>query len=211
MPVALLDTDEAKIYHNCRGLVRLTAQPAGDPLRRSSALGISRQFFLHVPCASLQARNDKLLAAFEERYWKPLGSSLSRLLIVANSYFSFLQLRQRLKEIGASFSAACEYTKRLGLARANFASGDRAVLLVTERLLWYRRYRLKGADYVLFFGPPETPIIYEEVLGNVRVPSQCQSMCLFTRHDGYAVERIVGRERAIRMLKSPTDKVFSFS
>merc|ERR1712029_1101886 len=102
-------------------------------------------------------------------------------------------------------------SRQMNRARFQFSHGERKVLLVTERFLWYRRYRLKGADYVLFYGPPETPEIYEEVLGGVRTPSQCNSMCLFTRYDGFALERLVGHETACRMLASAAGKVFAFS
>merc|ERR1711972_1203840 len=154
-----------------------------------------------------------MFETFCSKYWKPLGSSLERLLIVANSYYSFLRLRRFLREEGASFCSAFEYSSNQDLSRARFRffHGQRRVLLVTERFLWYRRYRLKGADYVLFYGPPETPEIYEDVLAGVRTPSQCNSMCLFTRHDGFALQRIVGHERARRMLESSPGKVFAFS
>jgi len=161
----------------------------------------------------LQDQNQQLFKTFEEKYWKPLGSSLERLLIVANTYFSFLRLRQFFREEGTDFSSAFEYTNKKDLvrARARFSHGECRLLLVTERFLWYRRFKLKGADYVLFFGPPETPSIYEDVLGGVRTPSMCNSMCLFTRHDGFALERIAGHERTCRMLTSPPLKAFVFN
>mmetsp|Transcript_48641 Transcript_48641/g.145282 ORF Transcript_48641/g.145282 Transcript_48641/m.145282 type:complete len:183 (+) Transcript_48641:145-693(+) len=182
-------------------------------MTQGTTLGIARQFFLHTPCGSLQEHNEQLFKAFQDKYWKPLGSSLERLLIVTNTYFSFLRLRQFFKDEGTSFSSAFEYSKKRDLvrARARFSHAESRVLLVTERFLWYRRCNLKGADYVLFFGPPETPTIYEHVLGGVRTPSMCNSMCLFTKHDGFALERIVGHERACRMLTSPPFKAFVFS
>mmetsp|Transcript_122497 Transcript_122497/g.341408 ORF Transcript_122497/g.341408 Transcript_122497/m.341408 type:complete len:506 (+) Transcript_122497:1-1518(+) len=198
---------------SCRGFVRLAEPPDGRPMQRATSFGVARQFFLHTPCNSLQEHSDQLFNTFEEKYWKPLGSSLERLLIIATSYFDFLRLRQFFREEGASFSSTFEYAEKKDLARARyrFAQGERRMLLVTERFLWYRRYKLKGADYVLFYGPPETPGIYEDVLGYVRTPSTCNSMCLFTRHDGFALERIVGHQRACRMLTSPPGKVFIFN
>jgi len=198
---------------SCRGFVRLASPPDGGPMTQGTTLGIARQFFLHTPCGSLQEHNEQLFKAFQDKYWKPLGSSLERLLIVTNTYFSFLRLRQFFKDEGTSFSSAFEYSKKRDLvrARARFSHAESRVLLVTERFLWYRRCNLKGADYVLFFGPPETPTIYEHVLGGVRTPSMCNSMCLFTKHDGFALERIVGHERACRMLTSPPFKAFVFS
>jgi len=198
---------------SCRGLVKLCAPLDGGALQRSTALGVTRQFFLHVASGSLQEQNDRLFEAFESRYWKPLGSTLERLVVVVNSYFNFLKLRQWLRDEGVSFCSAFEYSRNqdLSKARMRFFHGERRLLLVTERFLWYRRYRLKGADYVLFYGPPETPEIYEEVLSGVRTPSKCNSMCLFTKQDGFALQRIVGDQRVQRMLASPPGKVFAFS
>lgn len=196
-----------------RGMVLLADLPSGEPLQRATSLGIARQFFLHVQCSLLHEHSDKLFQSFENRYWKPVGITLDRLLIVVNSYFNFLRLRRFFREEGTSFCSAFEYSKPKDLSRSRFRfyHGERRVLLVTERFLWYRRYRLRGADYVLFYGPPETPEIYEEVLGGVRTPSQCNSMCLFTRHDAFALERVVGHERATKMLSSPPGKVFVYT
>jgi len=198
---------------SCRGLVCLVGPPEGAPLQHTRALGVARQFFLHAPCGPLAEQADQLFKVFESRYWKPLGASLEHLLIVATTYFSFLRLRQYFREESASFCSVYEYSKSgdLGKARTKFVQGERRVLLVTERFLWYRRYHLKGVDYVLFYGPPETPEIYEDVLNAVRTPSECNSMCLFTRHDAFALERIVGHERAVRMLAAPPGKVFVYS
>eukprot|EP00439_Symbiodinium_sp_Y106_P051358 s3338_g6.t2 len=189
------------------------APPAGEPLRQAIAFGISKQFFLHTPCNSLAEHSDRLFETFEKRYWKPLGSTLDALLIVATTYYNFLRLRRYFREEAASFSSIFEYSSNQDLSRARFRffHGERKALLVTERFLWYRRYKMRGANYVLFYGVPETPEIYEEVLGAVRTPSQCNAMCLFTKQDAFALERIVGQERAKTMLTSPAGKVFVYS
>eukprot|EP00434_Breviolum_minutum_P004543 symbB.v1.2.004007.t1/scaffold225.1/size261367/8 len=189
------------------------ALPEGTPLREATAFGISRQFFLHTPCESLAEQSDRLFETFETRYWRPLASSLEGLLVVATTYYNFLRLRRFLREEGASFSSIFEYStpKAVGHARHHFFQNQKRLLLVTERFLWYRRFRLRGANYALFYGVPQTSEIYQEVLGAVRVPSQCNSMCLFTKHDAFALERLVGHERAKNMLTSTPGKVFVYS
>eukprot|EP00913_Durusdinium_trenchii_P033943 g31773.t1 len=42
--------------------------PEGEPLRQATALGISRQFFLHTPCGSLGEQSDRLFETFETRH-----------------------------------------------------------------------------------------------------------------------------------------------
>jgi hypothetical protein len=213
VPMALLAPACSADSGSCRGMVRLTDLPIGEPLSHTTAMGIGKQYFLHVACDSLADQSEQLFYAFENRYWKPLGSSLERLLIVAPSYYLFLKLRKFLRDEGTSFGSAFEYNKNkdLSFARQQFFHGRNRVLLTSERFLWYRRYKLRGADYVLFIGPPETPQIFEDVLSNVRTPSQCNAMCLFTKYDAFALERIVGHERGHRMLTSSPGKVFVYS
>ncbi|CAE8606945.1 unnamed protein product, partial [Polarella glacialis] len=164
-------------------------------------------------CTSIADQSDQLFETFQTRYWKPLGSTLDRLMVVVSTYYNFLRLRRFFREEGTPFCSVFEYSSNQALshARRQFYHGERRLMLVTERFLWYRRYRLKGADSVLFYGTPETPEIYEEVLGATRVPSQCNSMCLFTKYDGFALERVVGNERAKKMLVSEPGKVFVYS
>ncbi|CAJ1365078.1 unnamed protein product [Effrenium voratum] len=56
------------------------------------------------------------------------------------------------------------------------------------------------------------------MLSGVRVPSTCNSMCLYTQHDAqgpwrrrFALERVVGHERVKSMLTSAPGKVFVYS
>eukprot|EP00927_Polykrikos_kofoidii_P040668 TRINITY_DN34718_c0_g1_i1.p1 TRINITY_DN34718_c0_g1~~TRINITY_DN34718_c0_g1_i1.p1 ORF type:complete len:858 (+),score=181.64 TRINITY_DN34718_c0_g1_i1:79-2652(+) len=210
----LFGTHSKGDVRSCRGLVRLADLSEGGPMQRATASGVSRQFFLHAaPCGSLGDRDDCLFQTFENKYWKPLGHSLQRLLVVAHSYLGFLRLRRFLRDASASFCSAFEYSEqgKISHARQQFYHGERSLLLVTERFLWYRRYKIKGADYILFYGAPETPAIYEDVLGQARTPSQCNSMTLFTKYDAGSLEGIVGHERARKMVLSEAGKVFVFS
>ncbi|KAF4685070.1 hypothetical protein FOZ60_006892 [Perkinsus olseni] len=142
--------------------------------------------------------SDKYLKFFEERYWKDIGAGLGRLAICVSSYFEYLRLRAFLKKNDASFVAIDEYSsnKSMGRARQFFLTQQKKVILMTERLLWYRKLRIKGIQHYLFYGVPERPEIYEDLLRDVRVPSQCYSTCLYSSCDGYALERLVGRRKA---------------
>lgn len=197
-------------FGSCRGSVRLADAPDGAALRHAATLGIARQVFLHAAGGAGVSEDERLFDAFRTRYWKPIGKTLERLLIVANSYFSFLRIRRFLKKNSISFCSVCEFSSSqdLGYVRTAFTKGEKKVLLVSQRFLWYRRYHFTGADYVLFYGTPDTAEIYEHVLRDARTPSLCNSMCLFRTHDFLALERIVGRERATRMAASKEGKVF---
>lgn len=199
---------------NWRGWIRmLPSTKVGTVAKCSVNLGIAKQLFMHVSVEDPAQASDKYLNFFEERYWKDIGSGLGRLAICVSSYFEYLRLRAFLKKNDASFVAIDEYSsnKSMGRARQFFLTQQKKVILMTERLLWYRKLRIKGIQHYLFYGVPERPEIYEDLLRDVRVPSQCYSTCLYSGCDGYALERLVGRERLPKLLTAPPGKVTAFS
>ncbi|KAF4677554.1 hypothetical protein FOL47_000942 [Perkinsus chesapeaki] len=199
---------------NWRGWVRmLPSTKRGTVAKCSINLGIAKQMFMHVAVDDPAEASDKFLKFFEERYWRDIGSGLGRLAICVSSYFEYLRLRAFLKKNDASFVAIDEYSsnKSMGRARQFFLTQQKKVILISGRLLWYRKLRIKGIQHYLFYGVPERPEIYEDLLRDVRVPSQCYSTCLYSSCDGYELERLVGRERLPKLLTAPPGKVTAFT
>ncbi|KAF4741816.1 hypothetical protein FOZ63_018490 [Perkinsus olseni] len=214
MDSVIHDTWEEGEEGNWRGWIRmLPSTKLGTVAKCSVNLGIAKQLFMHVAVDDPSEASDKYLKFFEERYWKDIGAGLGRLAICVSSYFEYLRLRAFLKKNDASFVAIDEYSsnKSMGRARQFFLTQQKKVILMTERLLWYRKLRIKGIQHYLFYGVPERPEIYEDLLRDVRVPSQCYSTCLYSSCDGYALERLVGRERLPKLLTAPPGKVSAFS
>jgi U3 small nucleolar RNA-associated protein 25 len=101
---------------------------------------------------------------------------------------------------------------------------------VTERFHFYRRYRLRGARTILFYGLPEHALFYPELIGcsflkrtdggvlaekddaEVEVEAEdVQVKALFSRWDWMRLERVVGSTNGRKMLDvQGGESVFSF-
>lgn len=136
-------------------------------------------------------------------------------LIFIPSYFDFTRIRNYMHKENMSFSAISEYSNpsQLGRARTFFKNGTSKFLLMTERLHHFRRYDIRGAKTILFFGLPENPMFYEEVtrfLGRTVVEDQVDiSMvrvrAVYSQWDAMKLERIVGSERVGIMYKGASE------
>jgi len=153
-----------------------------------------------------------------------LRSALSRdhTLLVIPSYFDFVRVTNALRKAGTiTFAQISEYSSpaEIGRARTQFFKGKRALLVVTERFHFYRRYRLRGAKTVVFYSLPSHAAFYAEFLAMPFVaskadeargklvdddvdPAEISGRTLFSRFDVLRLERVVGREDARKMLAS---------
>ncbi|MDA9098343.1 def/UTP25 family protein [bacterium] len=137
------------------------------------------------------------------------------------SYFDFVRVRNLLTETELSFAVASEYTPPRDAARARtiFADGRKRVLLVTERAHFYHRRKVKGVREVVFYGPPEHPEYFAEFVefaasntsGSGSNNSETTATCAFAKLDGLRLERIVGTQRAKKMLAPDANSAFVFT
>ncbi|KAL8854671.1 MAG: hypothetical protein Q9221_000453 [Calogaya cf. arnoldii] len=142
------------------------------------------------------------------------------ILIFMPLYADFVRVRNHLAASSStqhvSFGSVSEYTpvKDVARARSHFLSGRHSMLLYTERAHHFRRYRLKGVSRIIFYGLPENPLFYREIVSgfldsrlsdsnaNRRHPSV---RCLFSKLDLLKVERIVGSQRYLSLLSDHGD------
>jgi U3 small nucleolar RNA-associated protein 25 len=143
-------------------------------------------------------------------------------LLVIPSYFDFVRVTAALKKAGTvTFAQISEYSSPAEISRARtlFFKGKRALLVVTERFHFYRRYRLRGGKTVVFYSLPSHAAFYSEFLSMPFVasqgaeargqlvddevdPAEISARVLFSRFDVLRLERVVGREDARKMLAS---------
>lgn len=217
-PLATPDT----ICKNFRGLIQLHRAYLGTPAKEG-ALRVAKQLFMFVPCDDPTQIYDALLAFVGSQFpqlFLSIGRS-DRILLVVPSHVEYLRLRKVLKNSRLThndprclsrFRTCHEHSsnRMLTTSRQMFRNGDVKLLLTTERFLFYRRYYLRGADHVVFFGPPEYPELYAHCLKMVNSPATAISVVYFTRFHGLQCERLVGTPQAKKLVQttSTVPKVF---
>ena len=107
-------------------------------------------------------------------------------------------------------------------ARTLFFKGKKAFLMVSERFHFYRRYKLRGAKTLVFYGLPEHAQFYAEFMQTPFLPGrngqgelvnidegEVRSRVLYSRFDALKLERIAGSDNSKRMMASE-DARFEF-
>lgn len=154
----------------------------------------------------------------------------SKTCIFIPSYFDYLRLRRWFtdneeknegfgSEDGVTFTSLCEYTSppAISRARSEFFNGKHKILLVTERFHFFRRYHLRGIQNLIFYALPEHGHFYSEfcdflnAVSNKTAKSTSSNQpslsinttitALYTKYDALKMERILGTQRAERMIR----------
>lgn len=143
-------------------------------------------------------------------------------LIFIPSSFDFVRLRNYFatsnETASLSFGAISEYTsvRDVMRARSHFLSGRHSVLLYSERAHHFRRYRLKGVHRVIFYGVPENPLFWPEVVGffgsdnSETGGGKGAIKAIFSKWDALKMERIVGTERVRKLVADRSGDTFDF-
>ncbi|XP_077494109.1 U3 small nucleolar RNA-associated protein 25 homolog [Amblyomma americanum] len=165
------------------------------------------QVFQRFDAASATDVPEARFRFFVEKVLPPLLREGSRgCMVYVRSYFDFVRLRNHLRSLDTSFCQICEYTPDAKVARARgvFFTGRRRLLLYTERFHFYRRYRIKGVQRVVFYELPTLPQFYPELCRMVAAGgTDCTA--LFCRQDALPLAAIVGNTRAARLLHAARD------
>ncbi|KAF1967621.1 U3 small nucleolar RNA-associated protein 25 [Bimuria novae-zelandiae CBS 107.79] len=149
---------------------------------------------------------------------KPLEGGIGVLLFIP-SYLDFVRVRNALVDTDISYASISEYTDATDVrrARSHFLTGRHSLLLYTGRAHHFHRYHLRGVKRVVFYGVPENPRFYEEVVGFVGKSvergevsrSEARVQVAFSKWERLELERVVGAKRVGRMVKDKGD-VFDF-
>lgn len=184
-----------------------------------------RQVFQRVLClsgTSPSAQDDVRFEHFKSVVLPALltanhGQCQPHTVLFIPSYYDYVRVRNELlrreqtpgksQSLAATSSAVfvCEYsrTTETARARARFFQGLKPLLVYTGRAHFFNRYRLRGMRHLVIYGVPTHPEIYPELVNLLEEGSSEGSvscLTLFTPFEKMALSRVVGTERAERMI-----------
>jgi U3 small nucleolar RNA-associated protein 25 len=152
------------------------------------------------------------------RYPKPPLGGIGALVFIP-SYLDFVRVRNSLVDSDLSYASISEYTDLTDVrkARSHFMSGRHSLLLYTGRAHHFHRYHIRGVKRVIFYGVPENPRFYDEVVGYIGKTvergeisrAEGSVRVCFSKWEGLELERVVGSKRVGKMVKDRGD-VFDF-
>jgi U3 small nucleolar RNA-associated protein 25 len=147
------------------------------------------------------------------------------ILLFIPSYFDFVRVRNYFATSSAtqniSFGAISEngtpQDREVRRARSHFLSGRYSVLLYSGRAHHFFRYKLRGAKTLVFYGLPDNPVHYQELVSMVQgsvedgriAVGEGMVKAVFSKWDGLKLERVVGSSRVGSMMKGGGD-VYEF-
>ena len=147
------------------------------------------------------------LDADEEEYLATQKNTGTLLFIP--SYFDYLRIKQLFVKDKLDPGLLCEYTEpsQITRERSYFFHGKSRIMLYTERLHYYNRFRIRGIKHLIFYGPPVNPGVYCEMCDLVVSDGseRPQISTLFTKFDKFHIERLVGSKRHKSLIKGGDD------
>lgn len=171
---------------------------------------IFHRFTAANPLVSVEARFQYFI---KEILPKQRDTLMSHTLIYVPSYFDYVQLRNYFKKEDIGFVQICEYSKDAKIARARdmFFHTEAHFMLYSERVHFFRRFRIKGIRHIIFYQPPTYPHFFSEMCNLMQESNQNKyggSECnmtvtvLFCQYDIQRVAALLGASRVARILRS---------
>ncbi|XP_068619017.1 U3 small nucleolar RNA-associated protein 25 homolog [Battus philenor] len=168
------------------------------------------RFNAATPLASIESRFEYFLKEILPKQRDPL---MGHTLIYVPSYFDFVRIRNYFKKEDIGFVQICEYSKDAKIARARdmFFHSEAHFLLYSERVHFFRRFRIKGIRHIIFYQPPTYPHFYSEMCNLMQESNQNKyggsecNMTVTTLHYKYDAQRVaalLGASRFTRIASS---------
>ena len=215
--------------HNIAGRVKYTPIHNGAMVEVGSATPIPiSQTFVRFESPSLVKESDARLKYFCASTIPQLARDKDSkgVLVFVPAYADFTRLRNHMTNsadsTSISFGSISEYTsvKDTARARSYLLSGRNSVLLYTERAHHHFRYKLKGVRKVIFYGIPDNPVFWNEIVGLLGINRDLLDgsanggkgsvRAMFSKWDVLKLERVVGTDRVGRLLSERSGDVFDF-
>ncbi|EDO07018.2 uncharacterized protein BBOV_IV006620 [Babesia bovis T2Bo] len=195
---------------NRRGGIKLSSKPRNDFVLLGCRMGI-QQLFIKVSASSVKESETALLNYFLKSMLTGLHG-VGNVLVVLGDYTHFLRIQNDLKLANFEYLPCHESTtgKQMLIARQQFQSGNANVLITTSRLLFFKRYLIKGTSRVIFVIPPDYHDLYREAFRMMDLSKKNSIVTLYTRYHAQQLEPIAGTEKTSKLLSADDTKVTEF-
>ncbi|XP_063958961.1 U3 small nucleolar RNA-associated protein 25 homolog [Lytechinus pictus] len=169
------------------------------------------QVFHKVECDSFASSHEKRFQFFISKILPQYRESLmSGTMIYIPSYFDFVRVRNYFRKQEINFAQICEYTSQSNISRARhyMREGTRHTLIITERLHFFRRFKLRGIHHIIFYQLPTYPHYYSELCNMLETPTTEGAMkehtcsVLYSKYDALRLGPVVGLKRNTQMMNS---------
>lgn len=146
---------------------------------------------------------------------KLLDNEQGQTLLFVPDYLEFVRIRNAFKQQAARrqprggdktkkqrtslFECISEYSSASKVARAKslFFHNKTRVLIVTERLQYYYRYRIRGIGRLVMYAPPQHAHFYTELC----LLTRDEAVTFYTPLEALELERVLGTARARKALR----------
>ncbi|KAJ8714064.1 hypothetical protein PYW08_007684 [Mythimna loreyi] len=201
-----------KKCHNYAGKV-IIENPAQVGSIQQVLVQVPQVFHRFAAANPLEAVEARFQYFIKEILPKQRDTLMSHTLIYVPSYFDYVQLRNYFKKEDIGFVQICEYSKDAKIARARdmFFHTEAHFLLYSERVHFFRRFRIKGIRHIIFYQPPTYPHFFSEMCNLMQEVNQNKfggSECnmtvtvLFCQYDLSRVAALLGAGRVARLVRS---------
>jgi len=171
------------------------------------------QNLTHFDCSNPKDEADKRFNYFTTQLLPLVLKSAvqsSNTAVFVPSSFDFIRVQNYFKKhSGVSFAVLSEYSTNQEISRARqaFFSGKKAFILISERFHFYKRYKIRGIRNLIFYGPPDHPQFYTELLSCPFLDdgveaSDVTCRVLYSKYDWFRLERLAGTEAAVELIKA---------
>ncbi|PVD26720.1 hypothetical protein C0Q70_14398 [Pomacea canaliculata] len=131
------------------------------------------QMFHRIQCSSITSLADARFEFFvKEVLPQHKQKDMKQTLIYIPSYFDFVRMRNYFKKEEISFVHINEYATSKGIRRARIDFNKRKAqfMLYTERVHFYRRFKLRGPKHLIFYELPQYGHFYSELCNMLEDP-----------------------------------------
>ncbi|KOB75443.1 Digestive organ expansion factor-like protein [Operophtera brumata] len=176
-------------------------------------VGSIQQVLLQVPQVFHRFNAPSPLEAVDARFEyfvkevlpKQRDALMSHTLIYVPSYFDYVRLRNYFKKEDIGFDG------KIARARDMFFHSEAHFMLYSERVHFFRRFRIKGIRHIIFYQPPTYPHFFSEMCNLMQEVNQnkyggsehnMSVTVLFCKYDVQAVSALAGATRVARLVGS---------